>query len=140
VSYLLDLSKDFRNQTPQALPTPDDRQDRFAAWDWSPDGKKLTIGFNSARTNGIGWFSWETKRFERLGNYDALPMWLPDSRRFVFAHEGKAFIADTETKKVREFFSHEPEQIRSVAVSRDGKLLYYTLFSSESDIWLLDLE
>jgi hypothetical protein len=36
-------------------------------------------------------------------------------------------------------FSRPPQQVRSVAVSRDGKLLYYTLFSSESDIWLLEL-
>jgi Tol biopolymer transport system component len=67
-------------------------------------------------------------------------MWLPDSRRFVFVHAGKVFLANTETKKVREFYSHQPEEIRSAAVSRDGHLLYYTLFSSESDIWLLDLD
>lgn len=140
MSYLLDLSKGFQDQTPQALPTPDDADGRFAAWDWSPDGKKLAVGFNGTRTNGVSWLSLETKRFERLGDYDALSMWLPDSRRFVFAHDGKAFVANTETKKIREMFSHAPEQIRSVAVSRDGKLLYYTLFSSESDIWLLDLE
>jgi hypothetical protein len=41
---------------------------------------------------------------------------------------------------VRELISRPPEQIRSVAVSRDGHLLYYTLLSTESDIWLLNLE
>ncbi|HKB67899.1 MAG TPA: hypothetical protein VKC61_18720 [Pyrinomonadaceae bacterium] len=66
-------------------------------------------------------------------------MWLPDSRRFVFSHEGKAFIADIETRTVREMYSRQPEEVRSIAVSHDGRLLYYTLFSSESDIWLLEL-
>ena len=70
----------------------------------------------------------------------SLPMWLPDSRRFIFSREGKALIADTETKKVREIFSPSEEHIRAVAVSRDARLLYYTLSSSESDIWLLELE
>jgi hypothetical protein len=65
-------------------------------------------------------------------------MWLGDSRRFVFTHEGKVFIANIDTKKVRQMFS-QPDQIRSVAVSHDGHLLYYTRFTSESDIWLLEL-
>ena len=138
VSYLLELSQDFRTQTPQPLPTPNNPDDYFVAWDWSPDGKKLGGAFGRPGTNAIGYFSFESKRYEYVGDYDALPTWLPDSRRFVFAHQGKAFIADTETKKVRELFARQPEQIRSIAVSRDGRLLYYTLFSSESDIWLVD--
>jgi len=51
--------------------------------------------------------SFDTGRYEKLAEYYDLPMWLPDSRRFVFSHEGKAFIADIETKKVREMFSIE---------------------------------
>jgi sugar lactone lactonase YvrE len=75
-----------------------------------------------------------------VANYDGLPTWLPDSNRLVFSNEGKVLIADTATKKVRELTWRQPEQIRSVALSRDGRLLYYTVSSSESDIWLLDLE
>ena len=140
VSYLLDLSRDWQQQTPQSLPTPANPEDFFVAWDWSPDGKKLGGTFSGSSGNGIGYYSFDTGRYEKLAEYYDLPMWLPDSRRFVFSHEGKALIADIETKKVRELYSHQPEEIRSIAVSRDGRLLYYTLVSSESDIWLLELE
>ncbi len=139
-AYVLDLSKNLQEQKPQPLPPLAHAGDYFVGWDWSPDGKRLCGAFRGRDGVEIGYFSFETGRYEKVAAFDGQPMWLPDSRRFVFAHEGKAFIANTETKNVREFFSHEPEQIRGVAVSRDGKLLYYTLFSSESDIWLLDLE
>ena len=139
-SYILDISRSWQEQTPQLVPPLDTPGDHFVAWDWSPDGKKLGGAFSGSSGAGIGFFSFETGRYERLADYDALPMWLPDSRSFVFMHDGKAFIANTETKKVRELFAPQLDEIRSVAVSRDGKLLYYTLFSSESDIWLLDLD
>jgi serine/threonine protein kinase len=140
MSYLLDLNQGWQQQTPQPLPTLDNPDDFFVAWDWSLDGKKLCGTFSGKSGSGIGYYSFDTRRYEKLVAYDELPMWLPDSRRFVFSHEGKAFIADIESKKVREMFSHQPEQVRSIAVSRDGRLLYYTLSSSESDIWLLELD
>lgn len=140
LSYLLDLSRDFKEQTPQPLPRQEKEGDYFVAWDWSPDGKKLGGTFSGKSGTGIGYFSFETKRYERLANYDALPMWFPDSTRFIFSNEGKAMIANIATKKVKELVSQQPEQIRSIAVSHDGHLLYYTMSSSESDIWLLDLE
>ena len=34
----------------------------------------------------------------------------------------------------------EHPQIYVIDISSDGKLLYYSVYSSESDIWLLDLE
>ena len=44
------------------------------------------------------------------------------------------------TKRVREVFSSGENEIRFVDVSPDGELLYYSIYSSESDIWLMDLE
>ncbi len=67
-------------------------------------------------------------------------MWLPDSRRLVFSHEGKIHIADTMTKVVKPLLTEPMPHVRSVVVSRDGSLLYYTVFSSESDVWMLDLD
>ena len=136
--YILDMTKEWHAQTPQPLPAPE-AADRFVVWDWSPDGQKLAGTFEG-RGEGIGYFSLETNRFERVSDMNAQPMWLPDSRRFVFTHDGKAFIADTVTKKVRELFAKTPDQVRALAVSRDGRLIYYTVHSSESDVWLLNLE
>jgi eukaryotic-like serine/threonine-protein kinase len=39
-----------------------------------------------------------------------------------------------------ELFSRQSELIRTVGVSRDSHLLYFTVLSTESDIWLLNLD
>ena len=67
-------------------------------------------------------------------------MWLSDSGRFVFFFNNKLYLGDVKTKRVREIFSSGENQIRSVDISPDGRLLYYSVYSSESDIWLMDLE
>jgi len=77
---------------------------------------------------------------ESLAPFEASPMWLPDSTRFVFFAENKAYISDIKTKRVREIFASKDGRLRSVDVSPDGTLLYFTVYSSESDIWLLDLQ
>jgi Tol biopolymer transport system component len=139
-NFLLDLSKSWDAQTHEPIPQPPTPGDFFVVWDWSPDGKKLGGSFSGVSGTGVGFYSFESRSYEKLADLDAYPFWLPDSRRFVFAHEGKAYVADTATKKVRELLARPPAQIRSVGVSRDGRLLYYTLLSTESDVWLLNLE
>jgi len=139
-NHMIDLSRSWEQQTPVPLPPTDKPGDSFVAWDWSPDGKKLGGNYYTNSQSTLAVFSFETKRYEKVADYQSIPMWLSDSRRMVFAHEGKAYIADIQSKKVRELFSRPPEQIRSIAVSRDSKLIYYTLASSESDVWLLDLD
>jgi Tol biopolymer transport system component len=67
-------------------------------------------------------------------------MWLPDSKRFVFLFNKKLYLGDIKTKRVREILTTGEYEVRSVDVSPDGKLIYYSIYSSESDIWLLDLE
>lgn len=139
-SYVLDLARGWGAQTPEQVPRPPTPGDFFGAWDSSPDGKKLAGTFAGTGGKGFGYYSFETGKYERVAEVYALPYWLPDSRRIVYAYEGKAYIADAVTKKSREILARPSEQIRSVRVSRDGTLLYYTLHSSENDVWLLNLE
>jgi Tol biopolymer transport system component/predicted Ser/Thr protein kinase len=139
-NFILDLNKSWDAQTPEQLPPPPNPGELFVVWDWSPDGRKLCGRFEGKNGMGLGYYSFETGRYEKVSDIHTFPSWLPDSRRLVFAHEGKAYIADTVTKKVREIYARPSEQMRSVGVSRDGRLLYYTLNSTESDIWLLNLE
>jgi hypothetical protein len=49
-------------------------------------------------------------------------------------------VSDINTKRVREVFSTGENEIRSIDVSSDGKLLYLSIYTSESDIYLMDLE
>jgi Tol biopolymer transport system component len=140
--YLLDLTKTWQEQqAPQKVLTAEPNRN-FIVWDWSPDGKKL-LGTLPLGERAIAVYDFETKILERIVE-DAdsslvIPSWLADSRRFVFIKDNKVFLTDSETKKTKEIHSRHPEQIRSAFVSRDGRLLYYTMVFNESNIWLLDV-
>jgi TolB protein len=142
VNSILEVNKTWAEQKLRLLPMPPDNQ-RFAAWDWSPDGKRV-IGSFSGPPSVVTSYSFETNQYEKLsgfvGEFGGGVMWMPDSTRFVFFSRNKLYLGDIKTNRVREIFSSGEDEIRSVDVSPDGKLLYYTIYSSESDIWLLDLE
>ena len=98
------------------------------------------IGNLSGPPSVVATYSFETNQYEKLTEFGNSPMWLPDSTRFVFVFDNKIYLGDVKTKRLREIFSSGENQIRSVDISADGKLLYYSVYTSESDIWLLDLE
>ncbi len=98
------------------------------------------IGSLSGQSTVVGWYSFETNQYEKLTEFGAFATWLPDSTRFIFRFNKTLYIGDLKTKRVREVFSSAENEIRSVDISPDGELLYYTVYSSQSDIWLLDLE
>jgi TolB protein len=142
VNSILDVNKPWSEQNLRLLPVPPDNQ-RFVVWDWSPDGKRV-IGILSGPPSIVACYSFETNQYEKLSEFAGESgggvMWLPDSARFVFFFANKLYLGDVKTKRVRELFSNSENEIRSVDVSPDGKFLYYSVYSSESDIWLLDLE
>jgi Tol biopolymer transport system component len=138
VNSILDVNKPWAEQDLRLLPTPPDNQ-RFVAWDWSPDGKRL-IGSLSGPPSVVGIYSFETNQYERLTEFGGSAMWLPDSTRFVFLFDKMLYVGDIKNRRVREILSTGEYEVRSVDVSADGKLIYYSIYSSESDIWLLDLE
>ena len=135
VNVILDLNKDWASQTLQELPKS---EKTFAAWDWSQDGKKLLGTFTDGQ---IGYYSFETNRYERVAsNVGNFPMWLPDGKGYICLSDGKAFLGDISTKGVREILALRDAQIQGVAISKDGLYLYFSAYSTESDIWLLDLQ
>jgi len=138
VNSILDVNKSWAEQNLRLLPMPSDNQ-RFVAWDWSPDGKRV-IGNLSGPPSVVAVYTFETNQYEKLTEFGTGAMWLPDSTRFVFVFNNKLYLGDVKTRRVREIFSSGENEIRSVDVSPDGKLVYYSVYSSESDIWLLDLE
>ena len=130
---ILDLNNDWSSQTLQQLPATDKT---FVVWDWSPDGKKLIGTF----TDGpIGYFSFETNRYERVSEVGAYPVWLSDSTRYMCLSGGKAFIGSIVTKGLREILSLRDAQIQAAGISKDGQFIYLSAYSAESDVWLLDL-
>ena len=138
MNKIYNVNEEWSKQTPQLLPAPANGR-RFVAWDWSPDGKKL-IGTMSRTPLEISYFDFETNRYEALNPFSGSPMWLPDSTRFVFFTSAKLYVSDIVSKKTREIFTSADGDLRSVGLSHDGTLLYFTVYSAESDIWLLDLQ
>ena len=134
----MDLTRTWEEQkAPQAI-LPAQTGEAFTVWDWSPDGKKL-VGTLPFGANAVAVYSFETRRLERIvENVNTVPSWLPDSRHIIYDDDDRFFIADTETKKTKEILYNTGENIRAPFISRDGQLLYYSVHSSESNIWLLD--
>ena len=134
---IVDVNKGWAEQQPRLLPKLENGV-RFGAWDWSPDGNKL-LGTFSGQIH-VGYFSLATNRYEKVTDFGAYPVWLSDSIRFVFLSDDKAYLGDINTKRVREIFTPGEDQIGGLGISSDGQLLYFTVSSSESNIWLLDLQ
>lgn len=138
VTSLLDPTLPEREQSAETLPK--DPKYRIVVWDWSKDGTKLLGVIAEGEKRHIGYYSLDTKQYVVvIEDEDAVPSWLPDSKRFIYSIGNKIYLADIESKTPREIFSNPQVDIRSPFVSKDGKLLYYTAANGESDIWLLDL-
>ena len=128
-------------QTPQRLPNPPDPSDVFRAFSWSPDGRKLGGWINTPiEHDGIFIYTFETNKFERLTDFGSRPVWLHDSHRLLFRDAGKLFLVNSDTKKIQEISVDSPKPIIEYGLTGDSRTLYYTLLSTEADIWLVDLE
>ena len=99
---IVEVNKAWAEQKARLLPELENGA-RFGAWDWSPDGSKL-LGTLTGPQIQVGYFSFETNRYEKVTAFGAYPVWLSDSNRFVFLFDGKAYLGDIKTKRVREIF------------------------------------
>lgn len=138
VTYVLTV--DARDASPVALPTP--AGEKFVAQDWSPDGRKLAgmhwNGRHSSRPV-VAVFDLGTGTLRTVGDFDARPRWLMDSRRLIFASGTRIMLAAL-PGQVRELYSASPAEIEDgLAVSRPGGAIYFSLVSNEADIWAAEL-
>ncbi len=111
-------------------------------WSWSPDGRKLAgTKLRGGPPGGILDYSLETQHYEKLTDFGGNPVWLSDSRRLLFQHQGKLSLIDSRSKKVRELLSVAPNVFgNGVTISRDDRQIYFSLVTTEADIWLMTLE
>ncbi len=138
---IIEVEKPWTEQSPQALPSTSDSTN-WGAWSWSPDGRKLAGNKLPAGAPGsILVYSLETQHYEKLTDFGRDPVWLNDSRRLLFHHQGKLYLIDSQSKKVRELLSVSPNEFGfGVTISRDHRQLYFSLITTEADIWLMNLE
>jgi len=126
---------------PQFLPHMSDLID-WVPWSWSPDGQKLAgTGLRAGIRGGILVYNLNSQQYEKLIDFGVHPVWLSDSRRLLFEHQSKLYLIDSQSKKVRELLSVAPNEFGiGVTISRDERQLYFSLVTTEADIWLVNLE
>jgi Tol biopolymer transport system component len=138
---IIEVDKPWAEQSPQVLPSWTDSTN-WGVWSWSPDGRKLAGNkLPAAAPVSTLVYSLETQHYEKLTDFGRNPVWLSDSRRLLFLHQGKLYVIDSQSKKIRELLSVAPNEFGAgVTISRDDRQIYFTLVTTEADIWLMDLE
>ena len=86
-------------------------------------------------------YSFSTKTYSRVTSFGEWPAWLPDSRRLIFKDGGKNFwLLDTASKETRKIYSGGRDVLGPPRLTRDGRSVFFTRRTTESDIWLLTLQ
>jgi Tol biopolymer transport system component len=148
----MEVGKPWQEQSPQRLPPMSD-SNAWYPYSWSPDGRRLAGGRRTAVGAGIIVYSLESQQYEKLADFGTLfdspglqldevvPVWLSDSRRLLFHRQGKLYLIDSQSKKVREVLSVAPSGFGyGITLSRDDRLICFSLLTTEADIWLMSLE
>lgn len=138
-SYLLDMTKPWAQQQPEALPQLTGAG-RFYAWSWSPDGRKIA-GFQQREDGssaGVMEFDLASSTYTKLSDFGADPAWLSDSRRLLMNHRGRLYLLEAAGKAPREILSLAPYDIspRGLSISRDDRTIYFSVATTSADIWM----
>ncbi len=138
--FIIQVGKSWTEQSPQVLPSISGGSSDWAPFSWSTDGRKLAGWQKPPGGTGILVYSLESQQYEKLTDSGSTPVWLSDSRRLLFQNEGKLWMVDSQTKKVKELLSVDPHTLGNFALSRDNRMIYFNLNANEADIWLMSLE
>jgi Tol biopolymer transport system component len=140
-SIIIEAGKSWQEQSPQTLPPMNDSGERFWAWSWSLDGRKLAGMRSGAPKSSIVVYSFDSQQYEKLTDFGYVPVWLSDSRRLLFQQHDKLYLIDSQSKRIHEVLSVAPHEFaRGVTLPRDDHLIYFSLLTTEADIWLMTLE
>ncbi len=113
---------------------------------WSPDGRKLTgiVGAESGQYIGVAVYDLATHTMTVVSNDMNAPCvrWLPDSRHVMyFANSGSQLVLADAVTKARTVIDVDlpgPSADDMMAISRDGRTIYYGAKRSQSDIWIAE--
>ena len=142
---IIQVGKSWQEQTPQTLPSMSDPADRLWVWSWSPDGRKLAghLPHSQGPLSGIVVYSLDSQQYEKLTDIGSFPVWLSDSRRLLFqgTDRHKLYLIDSQSKKFHEVLSVAPHEFgNGVTLPRDNRLIYFSLLTTEADIWLMTMD
>jgi Tol biopolymer transport system component len=131
---IFDAGQPGAQQSPQALPAAG-LPGEIMMWSWSADGRKL-----AGYSGGVFNYSFDSRQYERLTDFGERPVWLNDNQRLLFFFQDKLYLLDSRTRKSQEILSVAPNRFQSLGVSRDSRVIYFSLQTTEADIWLASLE
>jgi serine/threonine protein kinase/Tol biopolymer transport system component len=141
-AFVLNLTKEWREQSPRQLPPVPPYGGHFVPNDWSPDGGKLIGTFVGGDRNdaGVGIYSFSSDSYERLTDIGNYPGWLNDNRKFIFIHKNTIYLADSESRKAQPVFTPSYHGIQNPSISPDNRTIFFRFLQVEADVWLLSLE
>ena len=140
-TFIIQPAKAWTVQSPQRLPPYPNRSQLFNGWSWSPDGRMLAGFLN--QDEAIAIYSLESGTFRRLTGFGSDPVWLSDGRALLFHNKGKIYETSTDSgEQAHEVLSIAPGEIarRGFAVSSDDRQVYFSVTSTEADVWMLQFE
>jgi serine/threonine protein kinase len=119
-------------KAPERLPAPPGKGQTYLR-DWSPDDGRIVA---ADTTNQMWIFDLESRTWTPAGT-GALPRWLPDGRRLLAVSRGRVVLVDPSTKRSTDVYGEPGRYIGAVALTRDGRQLYFTSALTQSDIWTM---
>ncbi|HMP66269.1 MAG TPA: protein kinase [Pyrinomonadaceae bacterium] len=140
VPFMMDLGRSWSEQVPQPL-FPGDENVSMRADSWSPDGTKL-LTISMDRTGGersIDILDLPAGKLMQTGIRGATPVWLRDSRHFIYTWSNAVHLCDTTDLKCSPLFQPEGYELQHANISKDNTLLFYRNLQVDADVWLIRL-
>jgi eukaryotic-like serine/threonine-protein kinase len=138
---ILQLDLPWSEQSPTEFGPDATAGEWFNVWSWSPDGSTLAGTRQSARrSGGIRLCSIDSRQLETISEKGFFPVWLNDGFRLLFYERGILYLADRRTKEISEVLNAAPYEIDRFDLSRDNRVISYSLTTREADIWMATLQ
>ncbi len=138
----VDLSQPLAARGPVPLPVEGGGGWQLAPSAWSRDGRWLAGNLIAgAKAAGIGLYSFDTGRIEKLAGSGSTPFWLGGGRKLVYLDEGRIRAIDAATRRSWEVMNPGADaEIFSVSASPDGRALYGVRILHEGDVVMLTVK
>ena len=137
-SGLVDLAGPLPQHSITYLPLFDETHG-FASFHWSPESKRLAGVVRTASTGepGVVIYSLETKTFDRVSDRGNPAGWFPDGRRVLVRDKNSLMTVDVVTRKTQPVLDRLGNDLRNLALARDGGSLLAVRNDLQADIWML---
>jgi Tol biopolymer transport system component len=140
--FVVETAKAGSESFYRELPPESESGGKLWAWSWSADGKSLVgplLRREDGSSLGITAYSFDSEKYQRLAPFGMSGHWLGDNRRVLFAHQGKIYLVDSQSKRFHEVLSVAPyEVVPQFGFFRD-RLIVFTLDATQANIWQMNL-